>query len=213
MTDRQIEREVTSGPVLRCRYTACRAELAYSGRGRPPEYCPDRRWPGGKTCKQLAADERAAELAAGLDVPLAAYRDATARVLPAVQALSGELAAVVEAMRAVDGSAVARIAEAEAAAVAAVERAQTAEAERDKAVRDAGTARAETAAAAEARRTAERRAATPRPRPSGRPPRRGGGSSTPNAPRAGPRPPPASAPRPSSPRRSAGRLPRPGPPT
>jgi hypothetical protein len=39
--------------------------------GRKPEYSEDRRWEGGKTCKQMTTAERAAEKDTGLDVPLA----------------------------------------------------------------------------------------------------------------------------------------------
>src|SRR5689334_16086795 len=42
-------------PTRLCGYSQCENELEYDGNGRPPEYCKDRRWPDGKTCKQLAA--------------------------------------------------------------------------------------------------------------------------------------------------------------
>src|SRR5690606_40843485 len=59
----------------------CGRPLAYDGRGRPPEYCPDRRWADGKTCKQMAAAERAAERAAGLEMPLETFRAAGERLV------------------------------------------------------------------------------------------------------------------------------------
>src|SRR5262249_51472664 len=146
-----------SGTALRCRYSGCRSVLVYSGRGRPPEYCAERRWPGGKTCKQLAAAGREAGVAAGLDVPVSAYREATGRVLPAVEGLAAQLAGVLAAMSAVEAGAVARIEQAEVAAVAAVERAQLAEAERDRATRLAQQARDEAAQAKDDARAAGRR--------------------------------------------------------
>jgi hypothetical protein len=57
----------------------------YSGQGRPPEYCPDRRWDGNRTCKQLAAAERAGERAAALELPLESFRHAGERFVPAAQ--------------------------------------------------------------------------------------------------------------------------------
>src|SRR2546423_3061361 len=64
-------------------YSQCGEPLEYDGQGRPPEYCRDRRWPGGRTCKQLAAAERAGERAAGLDAPLDTFRASTDRLLAA----------------------------------------------------------------------------------------------------------------------------------
>lgn len=167
MDDRQLE----SGPAAAvaapagrdeppaCRYTVCGRSLTYAGRGRPPEYCPDRRWqPGNKTCKQMAAEQRDAELAAGLDVPLQAYRATSERVLPAVESLAALLSGLAEATRAVQSGALVRVQEAEQVAVDVVQRAQTAEAERDRATRAERTALAEAEAAKEATRTAERRA-------------------------------------------------------
>ena len=62
-----------------CGYAECGQALDYDGRGRPPEYCQDRRWADGRTCRQLAAAQRAAERAAGLEAPLEAFRAAEQR--------------------------------------------------------------------------------------------------------------------------------------
>src|SRR5690349_2987798 len=87
------------GPdVRRCAYTRCAEPLPYSGQGRPPEYCPDRRWDGNRTCKQLAAAERAGERAVALDVPLEAFRQAGERFVPAAEALARQLGEVVTAI-------------------------------------------------------------------------------------------------------------------
>ncbi|MBT8224088.1 MAG: hypothetical protein HKP61_04640, partial [Dactylosporangium sp.] len=64
----------TESQPRRCGYSQCGQALDYDGRGRPPEYCADRRWPDGRTCKQLAAAERAGERAVGLEVPLETFR-------------------------------------------------------------------------------------------------------------------------------------------
>src|SRR6201999_2647005 len=50
-----------------CGFSRCRAPLPGPGPrgGRPFAYCPDRSWPGGKTCKQLAAAQEALAEALG----------------------------------------------------------------------------------------------------------------------------------------------------
>src|SRR5215468_5059316 len=74
---------LASGSARVCGYSQCGAALEYDGRGRPPEYCADRRWPpDNKTCKQMAAAERAGERAAGLDAPLADFRATAERFAP-----------------------------------------------------------------------------------------------------------------------------------
>jgi hypothetical protein len=146
-----------------CGYEPCARDLPpYSGRGRPQRYCRDRRWPGGKTCQQMAEAQRAAELAAGLDVPLAAYRSSTGTFVETATALGERLDEVLDAVRAVDGGALARIAAAEQAMVDAVTRAQAAEAERDQAHRDRQAALADRARAQEAAAEADRRATAAR---------------------------------------------------
>src|SRR2546423_15694450 len=73
---------VTAGDERRGGYSRGGEPLEYDGQGRPPEYCRDRRWPGGRTCKQMAAAERAGERAAGLDAPLDTFRASTDRLPP-----------------------------------------------------------------------------------------------------------------------------------
>lgn len=124
---------IDSSETRRCAYTRCAEPLEYSGQGRPPEYCPDRRWDGNRTCKQLAAAERAGEKAVALDVPLDAFRQAGDRFVPAAQALARQLTDVVTAVGAVRDSAVARIGESETAARTADDRARAAQAEADEA--------------------------------------------------------------------------------
>src|SRR6266508_1415945 len=134
-----------------CKYEPCGRELPpYAGRGRPQRYCRDRRWPGGKTCQQMAEAQRAAELAAGLDVPLAAFRTTKSEFVDAAETLGDRLDEVLDAVRAVDGGALTRIAEAEQTMVDAITRAQTAEAERDQAARDRQAARTDADARVEA---------------------------------------------------------------
>src|SRR5690349_18461452 len=102
---------MTETITRRCGYSQCGNEFTYAGKGRPAEYCaPDgrpRRWPelGNRTCKALAADERAAAHRSGLEEVLARYASAEDPVLSAISALTGALAehaergqAVVEAV-------------------------------------------------------------------------------------------------------------------
>jgi len=147
-----------------CGYPPCGRPLpAYSGRGRPQEFCKNRHdWPGGRSCQQMDADRRAAELAAGLDVPLDAFRAASGPLVDTAEALADRLLEVLTAVRAVDGGALTRIADAEQAMREAVGRAQTAETERDQAVRDRHTADTARARAQEAAGAADRRATTAR---------------------------------------------------
>src|SRR2546423_9266675 len=77
---RQNATMVIAADERRCGYSQCGEPLEYDGQGRPPEYCRDRRWPGGRTCKQMAAAERAGERAAGLDAPLDTFRASTDRL-------------------------------------------------------------------------------------------------------------------------------------
>lgn len=154
--------ETPSDPVRYCGYSQCGRILPVQTRpGRKSEYCKDRLWePGSKTCKQMAEADRAAVKAAGLDAPLAAYREATAKFLPPLEAfleqINGPLTDLVGTVRAVDTGALARIAEEEQIAVAAVNRAEQMTAERDKAQRERATALAEAKQAKEDRTVALR---------------------------------------------------------
>jgi chromosome segregation ATPase len=128
-------------PSRRCAYGRCGEPLDYDGKGRPPEYCPDRRWPDGKSCKQLAAVERDATRAAGLEVPLETFRALADRLAPAAQVLAEQLQGVLAAMEQIDEGALARMVEAERL----VESAQ----------RETESARAEAVSAAQRQRAAE----------------------------------------------------------
>jgi hypothetical protein len=144
--------------LRRCGYSRCARPLAYGGQGRPPEYCADRRWePDQRTCKQLAAAERAGERAAGLDAPLDAFRAAGDRLIPAAQELARHLGEVVAAIVEVRDAAVSRAAEADHAALAAVERAQVAEAATARAVLAQRTAETQRDRAVQAAAAAEER--------------------------------------------------------
>src|SRR3954471_22899401 len=143
-----------------CGYSRCDRRIAYSGAGRPREYCgpPDRVWPdmGGRTCKQLAAEERQAARNAGLETVLAGYAATEDPVLTAITALSEVLADRTTAGERVLEAVGGRLAEAERMAAEAVARAAQAETERDRAARAAAAADREKDQAVEARRVAER---------------------------------------------------------
>ncbi|OLT46687.1 hypothetical protein BJF85_15750 [Saccharomonospora sp. CUA-673] len=152
-----------------CGFRHCRHPLPPPGPrgGRPYEFCPDRVWPGGKSCKQLAAAEQALRDALGETDPPTALRDATdtfadaaRQVREPLQALSGVLETVSARMEDELTAAAARADQADRAASDAAqaqhdaeERAQEAERERDAAVAEAQQARTE---AADATATAER---------------------------------------------------------
>jgi hypothetical protein len=72
------DRTSVSQPAL-CGFRRCQEQLPPPGPrgGRPYEFCPDRTWPGGKSCKQLAAAEQALREALGEEaVPTAALQEA-----------------------------------------------------------------------------------------------------------------------------------------
>ncbi|MEC3976807.1 response regulator receiver protein [Amycolatopsis sp. H20-H5] len=83
-----------------CGFRRCQTPLPPPGPrgGRPYEFCPDRVWPGGKTCKQLAAAEQALREALGdTEVPTAledageAFARAASGVTEPLQTLSNAL--------------------------------------------------------------------------------------------------------------------------
>ncbi|MBN1173751.1 MAG: hypothetical protein JXA67_16385, partial [Micromonosporaceae bacterium] len=151
--------EVPNGSARTCGYSRCGRILRYDGRGRPPEYCADRRWPDGRTCKQLAAAERAGERAIGLDLPLEAFRAVSDRLQPVAEGLARQLVEVSEAVGQVRDGALARIAEAERAATEAIEAVRGAEAQRDQALAAQRAADDDAAQAAAAAEEAQQRAA------------------------------------------------------
>jgi len=88
-----------------CAFSRCRAPLPPPGPrgGRPFEFCPDRTWPGGKSCKQLAGAEDALRDALGDSTDAIALAGTTAdfvaradQVLGPVAALAGALNEVKE---------------------------------------------------------------------------------------------------------------------
>ncbi|MBN6040064.1 response regulator receiver protein [Amycolatopsis sp. 195334CR] len=142
----------------RCGFRRCRQPLPPPGPrgGRPYEFCPDRTWPGGKTCKQLAAAEQALREALGEDaVPAAALSDAGEAFSTAAAAVTGPLRTLSDTLDAVtahlqDEVAVA-VDQAEAARQAAAQAAQ----ERDIALERAAEASQAAEAAAATVREAE----------------------------------------------------------
>ncbi|OXM46476.1 response regulator receiver protein, partial [Amycolatopsis thailandensis] len=133
----------------RCGFRKCRQPLPPPGPrgGRPYEFCPDRTWPGGKTCKQLAAAEQALREALGDEaVPAGALSDAGQAFEQAAAAVTGPLRTLSNALDAVT----AHLRDEIAAAVGQADAAREAAAEADR-QRDAALERA-----AEAEQTAER---------------------------------------------------------
>ena len=173
--------------AARCGYSRCRAELPAPGPqgGRPRSFCRDTRWEGGRTCAQMARNERDALDALGLDGGGTAFRldaDRLREHVDAVRGPVGELAAALDAVTA-------RLDEVQRDAVAAVEVAHrraaesdaervAAEAARERADEQAQRARTAAEQAAEDRDEAVRRAAR-RPGKRWRRPRRWGRRSRP----------------------------------
>ncbi|GIH20809.1 hypothetical protein Raf01_89810 [Rugosimonospora africana] len=150
---------VPDGQVRRCGYGQCGRALDYDGRGRPPEYCPDRRWePGGRSCRQMAAAARVAERAAGLDGPLDSFRATGSRVIAAAEPLAGQLTDLLTAIAEVRDGALTRIGEAESASTAADQRAAAAQVDTDRATRAAQQAETDRDVAQADARRAEQRA-------------------------------------------------------
>jgi len=149
---------VPEQPTRRCGYHRCRQPLHYDGRGRPPEYCPDRRWPDGRTCKQLAAAERSAERLTGLDAPLEAFQAAGERFVPAAESLARQLRDLVDAVDAVRQGALARVGDAEQVAAEAGEQSRAAAAERDRAIEASHAAERERTGALQRAEAAEQQA-------------------------------------------------------
>jgi chromosome segregation ATPase len=117
----------TDGSVRHCGYVHCTRELPYEGRGRPLEYCQDRRWPGDRTCRQMAAAERMAERAAGLDAPLDAFRAASDRLAMVASPLARQLAELVDAVKGVQDGALTRMRDSEQSSQLAAAQARAAQ--------------------------------------------------------------------------------------
>lgn len=119
----------------RCGYRECNQPLpSREGRGPKYRYCPDRTWPGGKGCKEMAALERASHRAAGLDVCMDTFRTVADQLADAAEPLAETLAAVLDALDEVAAGALSRVGEADIAAAAAAERAEAAHTSANQAV-------------------------------------------------------------------------------
>src|SRR4051795_4360587 len=127
----------------RCGYSRCRAELPAPGPqgGRRRAFCRDTRWPGGRTCAQMARAERDALDALGLDSSRTAFALDAERLREHVEAVRAPVEALVAALAGVTS----RLGEVEAHAVSAVEAAN----------RRAADAEASRGAAQEAQERAE----------------------------------------------------------
>src|SRR3954468_652251 len=104
--------------AARCGYSRCRAELPAPGPqgGRRRAFCRDTRWPGGRTCAQMARGERDALDALGLDSGRATFgldadrlRDHVAAVPAPVEALTIALATLSTRLDEVQHEAVASV--------------------------------------------------------------------------------------------------------
>ncbi|MEW2499491.1 response regulator receiver protein [Amycolatopsis sp. NPDC047767] len=136
---------MTEGAVIEdrtaalCGFRQCRAPLPPPGPrgGRPFEFCPDRRWPGDRTCKQLAAADQALREALGGSVSHAGLTDAAAEFVRAATELGGPLQTLRNALDSV-------AARAQDEVTSALTRAETAEARATEAdgLRQAAEARA-----------------------------------------------------------------------
>ncbi|WP_326835805.1 response regulator receiver protein [Amycolatopsis rhabdoformis] len=133
--------------VALCGFRQCRAPLPPPGPrgGRPFEFCPDRRWPGERTCKQLAAADQALREALGDSAPHAGLADAATEFVRAATELGGPLQTLRNALDSV-------AARAQDEVTAALTRAETAEARALEAdgLRQAAETRAQEAEAATA---------------------------------------------------------------
>ena len=110
-----------------CGYSRCGNTLVYDGNGRPPEYCKDRRWPGGKTCRQMAQAERDAVRAAGLDAQLDAFDSTAGQLVTVAGPLHERLGDLLAALDHVRDGALTRVGDAERQMAEAVQRADRAE--------------------------------------------------------------------------------------
>ncbi|HWD02509.1 MAG TPA: response regulator receiver protein [Amycolatopsis sp.] len=145
--------------VALCGFRQCRAPLPPPGPrgGRPFEFCPDRRWPGDRTCKQLAAADQALREALGDAAPHAGLADAAAEFVRAAAEVAEPLQTLRNALDTVAARAQHEVGAALSRAEAAEERAAEADGLRQAAetrAADAGAAR--TAAEAHAREQEER---------------------------------------------------------
>jgi chromosome segregation ATPase len=153
-------------PAL-CGFRRCRAPLPPPGPrgGRPFEFCPDRLWPGDKTCKQLAAAEQALREALGsTGTPTAlqdasdAFVQASSQVTGPLQALSNALDTITARLQEEVSAAVAQARDAESRAVDAEQRREIAQARASQAEQAQEDAQEEAGQARQARELAQARA-------------------------------------------------------
>ncbi|MDT8912777.1 response regulator receiver protein [Amycolatopsis sp. PS_44_ISF1] len=116
-----LDERPTAATAL-CGFRECRAPLPPPGPrgGRPFEFCPDRRWPGDRTCKQLAAADQALRDALGDAVSHAGLKEAAAEFTRAAVGLGEPLQTLRNALDSVAARAQDEVA-------AALTRAETAE--------------------------------------------------------------------------------------
>jgi chromosome segregation ATPase len=126
-----------------CGFSRCRAPLPGPGPkgGRPYAYCPERLWPGGKSCKQLAAAQDALAEALGDEPANAELALASSTFAEAADRITGPLGEVMASAEALRGALAAEVTAAaarveEALSMASVERGlrEAAEAETERAV-------------------------------------------------------------------------------
>jgi chromosome segregation ATPase len=126
-----------------CGYSRCGNTLVYDGNGRPPEYCKDRHWPGGKTCRQMAQAERDAVRAAGLDAHLDAFDSTAGQLVTVAGPLHERLGDLLAALDHVRDGALTRVGDAERQMAEAVQRADRAERHAQRATAEEHRARTE----------------------------------------------------------------------
>lgn len=135
--------------VVLCGFSRCKAPLPGPGPkgGRPYAYCPERVWPGNKSCKQLAAAQDALAEALGNEPVNAELALASSTFAEAADRLTGPLGEVMATAEALRGALAAEVAAAadkaeEALSMASMERGlrEAAEAETARAVQAEATA-------------------------------------------------------------------------
>src|SRR3954447_15034713 len=153
--------------AARCGYSKCRAELPPPGPqgGRRRSFCRETRWPGGRSCAQMAKAERDALDALGLDSGRSAFRLDAERLREHVNAVRGPvtelaaaLAGVMERLEEVEGAALAAVETANRGAAEAEALRVEAQQARERAERECREAREGRARAVEERTAAMERA-------------------------------------------------------
>ncbi|OZM72922.1 hypothetical protein CFN78_11715 [Amycolatopsis antarctica] len=151
-----METPRTPADAQLCGFSRCRAPLPPPGPrgGRPFEFCPARSWPGGKTCKQLAAAEDALRDALGATTDAVALAGTTSEFVARADQLLEPVTALAAALREVRE----RVDVELSAAAAAVDGAETGAAH-DRGLREQAEQAAQTAEAARVDAVADAEAA------------------------------------------------------